>query len=120
IEARAGITVPVPGAADIRAGLENPRGHAQFAQAVEHIHAGNPGADDDRVVDRKLALAWAFRQDVCVRHDLFPSLRHAAKIHGGPPAVPSPPQDTASTTIDYGSSPPSRQSKQQPNKSTTL
>src|SRR5256885_9690010 len=58
IETRAGITVPVPGAADVRAGLEDPRGHAQFAQAVEHIHAGNPGADDDRVVDRKLTLAW--------------------------------------------------------------
>ena len=36
IEARAGIAVPVPGAADVRAGLEDPRGHAQFAQAVEH------------------------------------------------------------------------------------
>jgi hypothetical protein len=70
------------------------RGHAQFAQAVEHIHAGNPGADDDRVVDRELTLALAFRQcayvwGVCVRHDMFPSLGCAAKIRGGPPAVPS-------------------------------
>src|SRR6202140_2458433 len=72
IETRAGITVPVPGAADVRAGLEDPRGHTQFAQAVEHIHAGNPGADDDRVVDRELTLAWAFRQDMCVRHGMFP------------------------------------------------
>ena len=84
IETRAGITVPVPGAADVRAGLEDPCGQAQFAQAVEHIHAGNPGADDDRVVDRKLALALAgaFRQGVCVRHDRFPSLRRATKIRG--------------------------------------
>src|SRR3979411_2666596 len=72
IKTRAGITVPVPGAADVRAGLEEPYGHAPFAQAAEHIHAGNPGADDDSVVDRKLALACAFRQGVCVRHELFP------------------------------------------------
>ena len=57
IEAGAGIAVPVPGAADIGAGLEDARGHAQFAQAVEHEHAGNPGADDDRVVGRDLILA---------------------------------------------------------------
>src|SRR5437016_4093502 len=69
IETRAGITVPVPGAANVRAGLEDPRGHAQFAQAVEHIHPGNPGADDDRVVARELTLAWAFRQGVCVGRD---------------------------------------------------
>ena len=50
IEARAGIAVPVPGAADIAAGLEYPRRHAELAQAIKHEHAGNPGADDDRVV----------------------------------------------------------------------
>src|SRR5437016_13386856 len=116
IETRAGVTVPIPGAADVRSGLEDPCGHAQFAQAVEHIHAGNPGADDDSVVDRKLALAWAFRQDVCVRHEVFPSLRHAAKIRGGPRAVPSLRQTTASTTIDQGSSTPTRQDKQMPNR----
>src|SRR6476620_12049908 len=78
IETRAGITVPVPGAADVRAGLEDPYGHAQFAQAVEHIHAGNPGADDDRVVDRELT------------------------------AVPSSGQATTSTVPDNGSSIPIR------------
>src|SRR5216110_2428328 len=78
IKTRAGITVPVPGAADVRAGLEDPHSHAQFAQAVEHIHAGNPGADDDRVIDRELTLAWAFHQGMCVRHYMFPSASRAS------------------------------------------
>ena len=56
IEAGAGIAVPVPGAADVGARLEDPRGHAEFAQAVQHEHAGNAGADDDRVVGRDLVL----------------------------------------------------------------
>ena len=73
IEAGAGIAVPVPGAADIGAGLEHPRGHAQLAQAVEHEHAGNPGADDDRVVFRDLILVGPFRDHWCLWHGVFPS-----------------------------------------------
>src|SRR5437016_612999 len=85
IETRARIAVPVPGAADVRAGLEDSHSHAQFAQAVEHIHAGNPGADDDRVIDRELTLAWALHQGVCVRHYMFPSASRASwlRFHGG-------------------------------------
>src|SRR4029077_7362310 len=49
IEARAGIAVPVPRAADTGAGLEHPRLEPEFAQLVELIKAGNTGADDDRV-----------------------------------------------------------------------
>ncbi len=49
IEAGAGVTVPVPGAAHIGAGLEHARRHAKFAQAIQHEHAGNAGTDDDRV-----------------------------------------------------------------------
>jgi hypothetical protein len=51
---------------------------------------------------------------------LFPSLRHAAKIRGGPPAVPSPGQATASTTIDQDSSTPVDQDKQMPNTALAL
>ena len=66
IEAGARIAVPVPGAADIGAGLEHPRGHAQLAQAVEHEYAGNPGANDDRVVFLDLILVGLFRDHWCL------------------------------------------------------
>src|SRR5439155_3872800 len=65
-------------------------------------------------------LAWAFHQGVCVRHDIFPSLRCSAKIRGGPPAVPSPGQDTVSTVTDKDSSSPVRRDKQMPNTALAL
>src|SRR5437762_5993903 len=120
IETRAGVTVPVPGAADVRATLEHPCGHAQFAQAVEHIHAGNPGADDDGVVDRKPTLACAFRQGVCVRHDVVPYRDTRPKFAAGHPSVPSPGQTTSSTIIDKGSPTSIRQDKQMPNTALAL
>jgi hypothetical protein len=49
IEARAGITVPVPGAADVGAGLEYAGAEAKLAQPVELVHARQTGADDDGV-----------------------------------------------------------------------
>ena len=49
VAARAGIAVPVPGAADAATGLIDPRGEAESAQAVQHVHAGEAGADDDGV-----------------------------------------------------------------------
>src|SRR5438046_10544685 len=75
IKTRAGITVPVPGAADVRSGLEDRYGHVQFAQAVEQIHAGNPRADDDSVVDRKLTLGLAFRQGMSLPDEWLPYRR---------------------------------------------
>ena len=50
IEAGTGITIPVPRAADVTAGLEHPHPEAEFAEAVELVHAGDAGADDDCVV----------------------------------------------------------------------
>ena len=50
VEARAGVAVPVPGAADIAASLEDTYGEAERAQAVELVHPGDAGADDDGVV----------------------------------------------------------------------
>src|SRR5262249_33791732 len=44
------VAVPVPGAADAAAGLEHPRVEAEPAQPVKLVHAGDAGADDDRVV----------------------------------------------------------------------
>ena len=49
VAARAGVAVPVPGAAHVPPGLEPDGGQAQAAQAVHHVQAGEPGADDDRV-----------------------------------------------------------------------
>jgi hypothetical protein len=52
IETRAGIAVPVPGAAHPAAGFEHAHRHAERAQAMQLVHAGHAGADDDRVVAR--------------------------------------------------------------------
>jgi hypothetical protein len=51
---------------------------------------------------------------------MFPSSRCAAKNRGGPPAVNRSRQATASTTIDQGSSTPTRQDKQMPNTALAL
>ncbi len=49
IEARARIPVPIPGAADARAGLEHAHLEAELAQPVELVEAGHAGTDDDDV-----------------------------------------------------------------------
>ena len=64
----AGITVPEPGTADTGAGLEHPRRQAKFAQAVELIEAGNPGADDDRVEIGDQLCGRLARDFHCVAH----------------------------------------------------
>ena len=46
VAARAGIAVPVPGAADALAGLEHPDPEALQAQPVQHVQAAEAGADD--------------------------------------------------------------------------
>ena len=69
IAARAGIAIPVPGAADAVAGLEH--GDVQVklvAQRMQHVHAGEPGADDDGIEvgfrASRLGLALHIRHDV--------------------------------------------------------
>ena len=52
VATRAGIAVPVPGAADTPAGLIDPRGEAEPAKAVQHVHSGKAGADDDGIEGR--------------------------------------------------------------------
>ena len=49
VAAGARIAVPVPGAADAGGGFEHHGGQAEPAQAVQHVHAGEPGTDDDGV-----------------------------------------------------------------------
>ena len=49
VAARAGIAVPVPGAADPAAGFVDPRAKAGATQPVQQIHAGEAGADDNGV-----------------------------------------------------------------------
>ena len=49
IAARAGITVPIPGAADPVASLDGDRRHARGTQAHQQIHAGEPGADNHHI-----------------------------------------------------------------------
>src|SRR5262249_2086210 len=57
VEPRAGITVPVPRAADAVASLEHAHAEPQPAQPMELIHAGDAGPDHDGVVAR--CHAWA-------------------------------------------------------------
>ena len=49
VEPRAGVAVPVPGAADAAAGLEQLHREAGFARAVQLVDAGDAGADDQHV-----------------------------------------------------------------------
>src|SRR5438067_5814984 len=49
IKAGAGITVPIPGAADAGTGLKYPYLEAELAQPVELVETGNARADNDRV-----------------------------------------------------------------------
>ncbi len=59
VAAGAGIAVPIPGAADAAARLEDPRGQAEAAQAVQHVQAGEPRADNDRV--EVAQMLWSIR-----------------------------------------------------------
>ena len=52
VATRAGITVPVPGAADATAGLEHPCRKAKPAQAMQHVHSGKARTDDNGVENR--------------------------------------------------------------------
>jgi hypothetical protein len=49
VAARAGIPVPVPGAANAVPRLEDPGREPQSAQPVQHVEPGKPGSDDNRV-----------------------------------------------------------------------
>ncbi len=50
IEARAGIAVPVPGAAEIRGELQDRGLHAEVGQPLDLVDAADAGADDDDFV----------------------------------------------------------------------
>ena len=52
VAARAGIAVPVPGAADTAAGFIDPGMEAEAAKAVQHVQAGKARADNDGIIDR--------------------------------------------------------------------
>ena len=52
VEAGARVAVPVPGAAEVVAGLEHGRAHAELEQPVQLVDAADTGADDDHLVLR--------------------------------------------------------------------
>src|SRR5262249_17221518 len=72
IEARARVAVPIPGAADAGAGFEHPRLEPEFAQLIELVEAGNPGADDDRVEIRPRVRRSLVYGRLRVSHALIP------------------------------------------------
>ena len=49
IKPRAGVAIPIPGAAQIAAGLEHLDAIAKLPQAIELVKARNAGADDDHI-----------------------------------------------------------------------
>ena len=49
VTACARVAVPVPGAADACSRLEHDRRHAEATHAMQHVHAGEAGPDDDHV-----------------------------------------------------------------------
>src|SRR5262249_43395941 len=72
IKACAWVAIPIPGATDITASLEHARGHAQFAQAIEHEHARDAGADYDRVELRPGFGLWLIQALDCNIHSVIP------------------------------------------------
>src|SRR5690242_494411 len=76
IAARAGVTVPVPSAADGLAGLVDARAETEFVpERFEHVNAGEACADDDGVE--------ALR---CTRHLPLPSIAAERRMS----AMPAP------------------------------
>jgi hypothetical protein len=49
VAAHAGVAVPIPGAPDTASGLEDAHGKAHPAQAMQHVHTSETGADDHRI-----------------------------------------------------------------------
>ena len=72
IAARAGVAVPVPGPAQIRARLEDLHRKAQLAQPVQLVHPGDAGADDDRVEGANPCRAVACLGYGTVEHRILP------------------------------------------------
>jgi hypothetical protein len=69
---RAGIAVPVPGAADAPTGLVDPRGETEFTKAMQHVHSSEAGADNDGIeghADFRRTLRLLLRRG---RHAGFP------------------------------------------------
>ena len=50
VETGARVTIPVPGAADIAAGLEHPCREAELAEFIESIQARHAGTDYDSII----------------------------------------------------------------------
>ena len=74
VEARAGIAVPVPGAADVGPRFEHAHRKSQLPQPVKLVNAGDARADDDRVVARRLAVPARCAIGLRRRHILAPRL----------------------------------------------
>ena len=71
IEPRSRIAIPVPGAAHAATGLEDPDRYAELSEAIELVHAGHAGTDDDDVISpgRRIARGGF----VLLRHGPYPA-----------------------------------------------
>ena len=86
VAARAGIAVPVPGAADALAALEDLRGKAELPEAIEHVEPGEAGSDDHHVHLARLHS----------RISHWISFSSAVGPRGDTPAPPAPPPASSS------------------------
>src|SRR5438128_1727054 len=69
VAARARVAIPVPGAADAVARLEDAGRQPELAQAVEHVEPGESGPDDDRVEIRHVSRLYAGNARVAGKPD---------------------------------------------------
>jgi hypothetical protein len=65
VAAGAGISVPVPGAADIVGLLQHHRGEAGLAQPVQEVQAGEPGSHDRNVDQLRRTAARRSQRRCC-------------------------------------------------------
>ena len=91
VAACARIAVPVPGAADAAAGLEDARRQAHGARPVQHVHPGEPGADDHQI-------------QIAISHDVGCLRSEQTRYDFARPAATAPPG--VSGTVGSGGSHP--------------
>ncbi len=86
VAARARIAIPVPGAADAAARLQHAHGKSHPAQPVQHVEAGETGADHD---DVEVGRARAAFLRCCLRQGRHRS-RRAGRGYSGPSCLRAP------------------------------
>ncbi len=86
IHARAGIAVPIPGAADAGTGFVDPGRNAELAQPVQQVETREPGPHDHHVIGLSVAHPGS---PVVAADDTRPGARRQSLRDGGEARTPS-------------------------------